>query len=350
MNVSLPINKISIIVSIYNVESYLPDCINSLINQTFQDIEIVLVDDGSVDNCGKICDEYALKDERIKVIHKENGGLVSARNTGYESSTGNWVMYVDADDWLDTNICEILIRCLTRFKGLDVVFWNFKHTHLWLVSGWESDIYEQLYVGDECLNLVYHTLVYKSGISCSYCKLIRKDFAENYGLFHNVKIHQGIEDVEFSLRVFASAKKVLFVKECGYHYRYNPNSISKKADKRNTQFIVEGFAEIEKYISELPDAKYFMQVFYQRVLYALIAVAIGTYFRKENTIPMKYKIKEFQSVIKDNRIFQEAVQHGIFFRMDIVRMIVLYAIKYRCYFILSMVSNVKYYLIRKRFF
>jgi glycosyltransferase involved in cell wall biosynthesis len=353
MNVYPPI-KISIVVPIYNVEAYLPDCINSLINQTFEHVEIILVDDGSPDNCGKICDEYALKDGRIKVIHKENGGLVSARNAGYKSSTGNWVMYLDGDDWLDTNTCEVLAQYITKYGEIDVIFWNnvieLNTKTIKRKSGWKSETNKHLYTKEDCLNLAYHTLVYNSGISTPVCKLIRKAFAENHGLLHNVRLFQGVEGLEFSLRVFALAKDALYIKEYFYHYRYNPISISKRIDKRNTQFIVEGFIEIEKYISELPDSKRFMQVFHQRVLYALIAIAMGTYFRKENTMSMKYKIEEFRSVIKNNRVFQEALKHGNFFRMDIVRMVVLYAIKYRYYFILPMISNAKYYLIKKGFY
>ena len=97
---------VSIIVPCYNVEAYLPKCVNSILEQTYKKIEIILVDDGSPDNCGKICDEYAKKDERIKVIHKENGGLVSARNAGYDVATGDWMMYVDGDDWLDADCCQ----------------------------------------------------------------------------------------------------------------------------------------------------------------------------------------------------------------------------------------------------
>ena len=98
---------VSIIVPIYKVpERFLRQCIESCINQTLREIEIILVDDGSPDTCGKICDEYANKDLRVKVIHKENGGLVSARNAGFDIVKGEWHMYLDGDDWIDENTCE----------------------------------------------------------------------------------------------------------------------------------------------------------------------------------------------------------------------------------------------------
>jgi glycosyltransferase involved in cell wall biosynthesis len=340
--------KISIIVPIYNVEPYLPDCVDSLINQTFKNIEIILVDDGSPDNCGKICDEYALRDERIRVIHKKNGGLVSARNAGYEASIGNWVMYVDADDWLDIDLCETLARCVTKYEEVDVVFWNNIPTvHNWLKLKWKSDIDEHLYTGNECLELARHTLIYTSGIATAYCKLIRKEFAENNRLFHNQKLRQGVEGIEFSLRVFAHSKKVLFVNECGYHYRFNTNSISKSVNKENTRYIVEGFSEIRQYILRLPGSARFLQAFYQRVLYALVAVTMGTYFHRNNGWSIKFKIRDFQDILNEHEIFREALLHGSFSGMDMYRKITLYAIKCKCYFLIHIISTIKYFIIKR---
>ena len=99
-------SKVSIVVPIYNVEKYLKQCIESIINQTLQDIEIILVDDGSPDNCPQICDEYAKKDSRIKVVHKKNGGLSSARNAGIEVATGDFIGFVDSDDYIELDMYE----------------------------------------------------------------------------------------------------------------------------------------------------------------------------------------------------------------------------------------------------
>ena len=101
---------ISVVVPVYNVEKYIDKCINSIINQTYKNLEIILVDDGSPDNCGKICDEYAKKDNRIKVTHKENGGVSSARNIGIKNATGDWLTFVDADDWIENNFVEQLLK------------------------------------------------------------------------------------------------------------------------------------------------------------------------------------------------------------------------------------------------
>ena len=111
---------LSVIVTVYNIESYLGDCLDSIINQTYKKLEIILIDDGSCDKSGNICDEYALRDMRIKVLHKENEGLVAARKSGIVMATGELVAYVDGDDWLETDYYEKLIN-LYKKNNADVV-------------------------------------------------------------------------------------------------------------------------------------------------------------------------------------------------------------------------------------
>lgn len=109
--------KISVIVPIYKVERYLKQCVDSIIAQTYYNLEIILVDDGSPDNCGAICDEYVEKDPRIKVIHKENGGLSDARNAGLDIMTGEYVGFVDSDDWIEPDMYEKLLENMIRFNS-----------------------------------------------------------------------------------------------------------------------------------------------------------------------------------------------------------------------------------------
>ena len=111
---------ISIIVPIYNTEKYLNECVDSIINQTYKNIEIILVNDGSTDNCLKICDEYAKKDKRVKVIHKENGGLSSARNSGLDILTGKYVCFIDSDDYVATTFVYDMFNLITKYNA-DIV-------------------------------------------------------------------------------------------------------------------------------------------------------------------------------------------------------------------------------------
>lgn len=112
-------DKISVIVPVYNVKKYIHKCVDSIINQTYKNLEIILVDDGSLDNCGKICDEYAKKDNRIRVIHKENGGLSSARNAGLEVATGEFIGFIDSDDFIAPEMYETLYNSI-KTDGTDL--------------------------------------------------------------------------------------------------------------------------------------------------------------------------------------------------------------------------------------
>lgn len=140
--------KVSIIVPVYNVEKYLVRCMESLLNQTLKEIEIILVDDGSPDNCPQMCDEYARRDSRVKVIHKSNAGLGYARNSGLDVAVGEYIAFVDSDDYVDTSMYATLWN-EARASNADVVFCNFKveqRNGIWKDSnevaertGWNGD-------------------------------------------------------------------------------------------------------------------------------------------------------------------------------------------------------------------
>ena len=113
--------SVTLIVPVYNVEKYLNRCIDSILNQTLEDFELILVDDGSKDNSGNICDEYMRKDRRVKVIHKENGGLSDARNSGIEISTGEYLSFIDSDDWVEKEFLETLYNNAIKYQAEIVI-------------------------------------------------------------------------------------------------------------------------------------------------------------------------------------------------------------------------------------
>jgi glycosyltransferase involved in cell wall biosynthesis len=115
--------KISVIIPVYNVRQYLDQCLNSLAEQTYKNLEIILVDDGSTDGSSEICDSYSEKDERFKVIHQNNAGVSSARNAGLNAVSGEWIMFMDADDWIENDTCEAALNCAVR-NDADTVLFN----------------------------------------------------------------------------------------------------------------------------------------------------------------------------------------------------------------------------------
>ena len=115
---------VSVVVPVYNVEKYLNRCVESIVNQTYKNLEIILVDDGSLDNCPVMCDEWAKKDNRIKVIHKKNGGVSSARNAGIDKSNGKYISFIDPDDYIEENMYFLMIKkiCFSKFRCLLLQF------------------------------------------------------------------------------------------------------------------------------------------------------------------------------------------------------------------------------------
>ena len=136
-------DKLSIIIPIYQIECYLRRCLDSILAQSFQDWEAILVDDGSKDDCGKICDEYAAIDSRFRVIHKKNGGLTSARNAGLAIASGEWIMHLDGDDWIEPDMLERLIQ-KGEDTGADIVMGDFLFAYsdrdiLYSLPDWDNN-------------------------------------------------------------------------------------------------------------------------------------------------------------------------------------------------------------------
>lgn len=208
---------ISVIVPVYNVEKYLERCVNSIVNQTYKNLEIILVDDGSPDNCGKICDELAIKDNRIKVIHKENGGLSSARNAGLDIATGEYITFVDSDDYISI---EIFDKCfeLSNVQDFDILIFGMSIL----------DNNSKLLFKDEYENITYSffqtiydiTLPLKTSV-CN--KLFKKSIVANIRFPVNI-IHG--EDLIFWLKILNQKLVIISIDFIGYYYVKNDNSIT----------------------------------------------------------------------------------------------------------------------------
>lgn len=199
---------ISVIVPIYKVEPFLRKCLDSIVHQSYHNLEIILVDDGSPDNCGAICDTYASQDARIRVIHKPNGGLSSARNTGLDAATGDWIGWVDSDDWIETGmfIC-MMEQAITH--GADVVVLGHVEecqNHMYIRS-WGQ---EQQLNTEEALYLLL-----KNEIPCAMCgKLWKRE------LFYGTAFPEGrnYEDMAVAHRLFLRARRVVCLPVAMYHY------------------------------------------------------------------------------------------------------------------------------------
>lgn len=224
---------ISVIVPCYGVERYLDRCVDSLLNQTFRDIEIILVDDGSPDSVPQMCDDYASRDERVKVVHKKNGGLGYARNSGLEIASGRYVAFVDSDDYVATDLYENLHK-IACDEQADAVFCGFNQE---IAPGhWNpSDEIKELtifvgdYVTDFMLDMVanspkelkerrYHMSVWRA--------IYRRDIIEDNHLRFLSERDVASEDIPFQVDFLLKSSKVVYTPKRCYYYCNNPTSLS----------------------------------------------------------------------------------------------------------------------------
>lgn len=236
----------SIIVPIYNVEKYIYKCLDSLTNQSFSDIEIILVDDESPDNCPLICDHYAEKDNRIKVIHKKNGGLSDARNAGLKVAQGKYVLFVDSDDYISHEACERI--SLYAEKNYDIIICNA------VVEGGECPLQhietvERKFSGVEYLKEAFSA---QKAPMAVWLNVFRRDFLLQNALFFKYGILH--EDEQFTPRAFLCAESVVVTDIEFYHYVIRSNSIMTKKDKRkNAMDLLCTACEYEEFLKDYPD-------------------------------------------------------------------------------------------------
>lgn len=235
---------ISIIIPIYNTEKYLPKCLDSIIAQTYTNWEAILVDDGSPDNCGKICDEYSAKDKRVKVIHQPNGGVSVARQTGLDNATGDYVIHCDPDDWMEQTMLEELIYCAVSQKAgiviCDIITHmdnSIKTSHHNIATSITSKKLQ-----NDIINLKIH------GSLCN--KLIRKNGIE--GTRFTPENLTYCEDELFLIRLLCKEMSVCYIPKGLYHYVHHKNSLSSPSLRRISSRMVV-LEELRKIVSSPND-------------------------------------------------------------------------------------------------
>ena len=230
---------ISIIVPIYKIDRYLGICIESLIKQTYKNIEIILVDDGSPDRCPEICDLYSKKDSRIKVIHKENGGLVSARKAGMKIAKGEYIGYVDGDDWVEESYYEDLYKNIITTNS-DVVIGNYSRDLFNIFVEMKNNIpiklYEKKDLQDFYSKMILDDKFWKIGVTTYlWNKLFKKEVVEKFQLQVDERITIG-EDAAVVYLALLNSKRVVVTDNSKYHYRQREDSMLKKNENYYKEF------------------------------------------------------------------------------------------------------------------
>lgn len=256
--------KISVIVPIYNVESYLSQCIDSVLCQTCRDFELILVDDGSPDRCPEICDEYAAKDQRIRVIHKKNGGLSDARNAGLDTARGKYVFFLDGDDTIEPELLQIAASHME--DGLDMVAFDYRHV---FADGTkenkpylEHGVFAMESIADREKFIHQILLTYKIGWEACTRMFVRAQI-EEYGLRFADNREIFAEDLYFCLCYCAHVNKVACLDACLYNYRQHEASImANQKRKSNINRINELGKAVLKYLQQFDDCKRLVENFH----------------------------------------------------------------------------------------
>lgn len=285
---------VSIIIPVYNTnERMIKRCFDSLVNQTFRQIEIIIVDDGSFEKTSRFCDELILTDSRAQVVHQENAGLSAARNTGFKKSSGKWVMFVDSDDWIEADCIQSMLNAGVNANAQVVL------------SSWYKDfrsgsqirgrLNDRTCCYDEiaCIRLQEGLFDWSNNYSDVWAKLFDSGYLRKNELHHNETILVGSESLEFNLRVFENLRAAAYVDQPFYHYSYNPGSVSTVYSERYLDGLVASYSEIGKWISSASNREA-LDIAFERHLPNVVATsAISGVFNPTNTaMPYKSKCKK----------------------------------------------------------
>lgn len=318
--------KISVIVPIYKVEEFLPRCLDSMLNQTLRDLEIVLVDDGSPDGCPAMCDRYSEQDGRVRVIHKPNGGVSAARNDGLKAATGDYVVFCDSDDWLVETGLETLYEKAVE-SGADVTIGDV------FLSNGDGDkrvrFYDRSFVTDDGA-LISELL--KADIYRTYCpnppaegpafgyggpwnKLVRRDFLLKHDIIFDVRLKGIFDDILYSAYLLANAQRVAYVQAPVYHYRIVEGSLTHAFRPNVVDVNRAIFGAWEELFRTLINPEQYRKAFDACVL-RRTEEAITTYFGNEqNSAPRAELKREFAALMAEEP-YRSAVRGADFAKVS----------------------------------
>ncbi len=330
----------SVIVPVYKVEKYLSGCIESVLNQTFSDFELILVDDGSPDRCPFICDKYKEQDDRVKVVHKQNGGLASARRAGIKVAAGEYVFNLDSDDLIENDTLECAYKIIKN-TDCEIVSFSYK----WVKNGrtvsiTTDGIPEGLYSGKDIENYIYPRLLMDKDMNhISYYlsgKAVKRDLLTPHQLSVSEKISLG-EDLCCVIPCYLHAISVYISKKEAYLYTVREDSLSKEFNTKQIYLVEDVVNEIIKNdIKKVADFNEQLCRYSCFMCFTILASAAeGNYFKS---------IKEIKGNII-NSLHSEKISNAEFENITLKSRIVIFLMKKKCYraafYLLNLCKNIK---------
>ena len=293
---------ISVIVPVYNAEQYLAECLDSVLEQTYKNLEIILINDGSRDASGEICRQYRERDDRIILIEQENAGVSVARNRGIEQASGEYLMFVDADDMIAPWLCEEAFR---NMEDCDVLMFQFEtfcdSKKLNTAALPESARFEQLnrFSGADCMHTMFginESVLTKIKLPSMCTKLYRRSFLNKYQVFCPPGVING-EDMLFNVQTYIQDPRICYLPMAGYFYRYNPSS----AVHRYNPNCLENERRFYKELEDILDQKQLWDQYREDIAYrkvnGLLRVFSGDIFHRDNPKPEGEKKRAFLELV-----------------------------------------------------
>lgn len=303
--------KVSIIVPVYNVAPYLRQCMDSIINQTYRNIEIICVDDGSTDESGEILDKYAKSDNRISEAHTNNSGVASARNTGLSLASGEYLLFVDGDDWIDTATCQKAVSSIST-ESADVVMWPYireftDHSDPKMIFRGQK-----LFDETECRKLQRRMIGLSDeelahpenadALSTVWGKLYRREIIEqNHLRFENLSRIGTYEDGLFNLCYFAHVKSAIYIPDYLSHYRKNTGMTSKYRSQLASQWKTL-FSDMRVYIEKSGNVSDLKKALDNRISLSIIGLGLNAL-----ALPNREALTEIRNVLSD-REYRAAIK------------------------------------------
>lgn len=305
------IPKVSIIVPVYNVEKYIERCMNSLLNQTLSDIEIILVDDESPDNCPQLCDDYAKNDARVKVIHKKNGGLGFARNSGVEIATGEFVGFVDSDDYVSLNYYEILYAEATKTSSDICICGNYdvnEDSCLAFIPSTAGNVFTGDEINKKLLpSLLGYDLYGDDYTGMSACRGIfkRQIFVDNEIKFMSER-EMISEDAIFDMDFYPKCKRACVISYPGYYYCHNGTSLTTSYNPN--RFV--RYEELFEFQKEKASKMSYSNILIERITSMFLANMRVT-IMQEVSHSFKDSKKAIQNIVNSDKVIEVLSTHPI---------------------------------------
>lgn len=296
--------KVSIIVPVYNVAPYLRQCMDSIINQTYRNIEIICIDDGSTDESGKILDEYAKSDDRINAVHTNNAGVASARNTGLSLASGEYLLFVDGDDWIDTATCQKAVSSIST-EAVDVVMWPYirefsDHSDPKIIFQGQKLFDETACrkLQRRMIGLSDEELAHPENadaLSTVWGKLYRREMIEQNHLRFEDLSHIGTyEDGLFNLHYFAHVKCAIYISDYLSHYRKNTGMTSRYRSQLASQWKTL-FSNMRVYIEKSGNDSDLKKALDNRISLSIIGLGLNAL-----ALPSREALTEIRNVLSDH--------------------------------------------------